>query len=93
MTKILIVPPKVWQKTRKIDGGSIPALTTTVSLDENAVMENSSPEALSSPPEDELPDRLCAWCKIKMNKRLVGEGRFIHYTCPACIFQHTSKRE
>ena len=41
----------------------------------------------------ELPDRMCAWCKVPMLKRLVGEGKFIHYTCPKCIFQHTSKRE
>lgn len=27
-----------------------------------------------------------------MHKRLVGGGQFIHYTCPKCIFQHTSKR-
>lgn len=38
-----------------------------------------------------LPDRDCTWCKIPMRKRLVGEGRFIHYTCPECIFQHTAK--
>ncbi|MDA0737340.1 MAG: hypothetical protein O2999_07925 [Nitrospirae bacterium] len=56
-------------------------------------METSSSEALPSMPESELPDRQCAWCKINMQKRLVGEDRFIHYTCPACIFQHTSKRE
>ena len=39
-----------------------------------------------------LPERDCTWCKIPMTKRLVGEGRFIHYTCPSCIFQHTSKQ-
>jgi hypothetical protein len=27
-----------------------------------------------------------------MLKRLVADGQFIHYTCPKCIFQHTSKR-
>lgn len=41
----------------------------------------------------EVPDRLCTWCKVPMLKRLVGGGQFIHYTCPKCIFQHTSKRE
>lgn len=28
-----------------------------------------------------------------MTKRLVGGGLFIHYTCPKCVFQHTTKRE
>jgi hypothetical protein len=41
----------------------------------------------------ELPDRLCTWCKVPMQKRLVGGGLYIHYTCPKCIFQHTSKRD
>lgn len=41
----------------------------------------------------ELPDRSCTWCKVPMMKRLVGDGKFIHYTCPKCIFQHTTKRE
>ena len=41
----------------------------------------------------EIPDRLCTWCKVPMQKRLVGGGAFIHYTCPKCVFQHTSKRE
>ncbi len=40
-----------------------------------------------------IPDRLCTWCKVTMMKRLVADGKFIHYTCPQCIFQHTSKRE
>lgn len=40
-----------------------------------------------------IPDRACAWCKVPMTKRLVGGGLYIHYTCPKCIFQHTSKRE
>lgn len=28
-----------------------------------------------------------------MKKRLVGGGKFVHYTCPQCIFQHAMKRE
>lgn len=40
-----------------------------------------------------IPDRNCTWCKVPMAKRLVGGGLYIHYTCPKCIFQHTSKRE
>jgi hypothetical protein len=40
----------------------------------------------------DVPERLCTWCKIPMLKRLVADGQFIHYTCPKCIFQHTSKR-
>jgi hypothetical protein len=39
-----------------------------------------------------LPDRLCTWCKVPMTKRLVAGGKFIHYTCPKCVFQHTIKR-
>lgn len=38
-----------------------------------------------------LPDRLCTWCKVPMRKRLVGGAQFVHYTCPKCIFQHTSR--
>lgn len=41
----------------------------------------------------DVPDRLCTWCKVPMDKRLVASGKFIHYTCPKCIFQHTAKRE
>ena len=39
----------------------------------------------------ELPDRLCTWCQVSMKKRLVGSKQFIHYTCPKCIFQHTTR--
>ncbi|HKY73282.1 MAG TPA: hypothetical protein VJL88_15285 [Nitrospira sp.] len=39
----------------------------------------------------DLPDRLCTWCKVPMKKRLVASGQFIHYTCPKCIFQHTTR--
>jgi hypothetical protein len=28
-----------------------------------------------------------------MNKRLVGDGQYLHYTCPKCVFQHAMKRE
>ena len=41
-------------------------------------------------PPKELPDRLCTWCKVPMKKRLVGGDQFLHYTCPKCIFQHTT---
>ncbi|MEW6543483.1 MAG: hypothetical protein AB1411_07720 [Nitrospirota bacterium] len=41
----------------------------------------------------DLPDRTCTWCKVPMVKRLVARGKFIHYTCPKCIFQHTTKRD
>ncbi len=41
----------------------------------------------------DVPDRNCTWCKVLMRKRLVGGGQYIHYTCPKCIFQHTTKRE
>jgi hypothetical protein len=47
-------------------------------------------EPTASPAD--LPDRLCTWCKIPMRKRLVGGGKFIHYVCPQCVFQHTTKR-
>lgn len=39
----------------------------------------------------ELPDRLCTWCKVPMKKRLVGGAQFVHYTCPKCVFQHTTR--
>lgn len=38
-----------------------------------------------------LPDRLCTWCRVLMKKRVVGGRQFIHYTCPKCIFQHTTR--
>ena len=41
--------------------------------------------------EASLPDRLCTWCKVPMTKRLVAGGKFLHYTCPKCVFQHTIK--
>ncbi|HJT19348.1 MAG TPA: hypothetical protein VJ746_02680 [Nitrospira sp.] len=49
---------------------------------------SSTPGAASLP---DLPDRLCTWCKIPMKKRLVGGNQFVHYTCPKCIFQHTTR--
>ena len=51
-------------------------------------VNQSNPTA--GPPSD-IPDRSCTWCKIAMMKRLVAGGQFIHYTCPQCIFQHTTK--
>jgi hypothetical protein len=42
-------------------------------------------------PSCNIPDRTCAWCKLPMEKRLVGNGRYVHYLCPKCVFQHTSK--
>lgn len=48
--------------------------------------------SIPAPALADLPDRLCTWCKVTMTKRLVAGGRFIHYTCPKCIFQHTTKR-
>ena len=38
-----------------------------------------------------LPDRLCTWCQVPMKKRLVGGNQFVHYTCPKCVFQHTTR--
>ncbi len=52
----------------------------------------SSPLANSPVSPASLPDRLCTWCKVAMTKRLVAGGQFIHYTCPKCVFQHTTKR-
>jgi hypothetical protein len=48
---------------------------------------NSAPEISV----DSLPDRLCTWCKVPMTKRLVGGKQFLHYTCPKCVFQHTTR--
>ena len=65
-------------------------LTRFLVLGDNAAM-STSPNAPAST-ASELPDRLCTWCKVPMNKRLVASGQFIHYTCPKCIFQHTTRR-
>ena len=54
-------------------------------------MDTPLPTSSDSPPETDLPDRQCSWCQVTMMKRLVAEGRFIHYTCPSCLFQHTGK--
>jgi hypothetical protein len=43
------------------------------------------------PSSADLPDRLCTWCRVAMKKRLVGGKQFVHYTCPKCIFQHTTR--
>ncbi len=51
-----------------------------------------APSTQADPASLDLPDRLCTWCKVPMKKRLVGGGQFIHYTCPKCIFQHTTRR-
>ena len=42
-------------------------------------------------PLTDIPDRLCTWCRVPMKKRLVGGRQFIHYTCPKCVFQHTTR--
>ena len=39
----------------------------------------------------DTPERNCTWCKVPMTKRLVADGKFLHYVCPKCVFQHTSK--
>src|SRR6266498_2745704 len=39
----------------------------------------------------DTPDRTCTWCKVPMTKKLVGDGQYLHYICPKCVFQHTSK--
>ncbi|MCW5798868.1 MAG: hypothetical protein KIT40_10235 [Nitrospira sp.] len=54
--------------------------------------EPSTSPSNTPSPTAELPDRLCTWCKVAMTKRLVAGGQFIHYTCPKCVFQHTTKR-
>jgi hypothetical protein len=55
-------------------------------------MSDTSPQSTIPATAGDLPDRLCTWCKVAMTKRLVGGGQFIHYTCPKCVFQHTTKR-
>lgn len=54
--------------------------------------DTSTPQSNPSVPTAELPERLCTWCKVAMTTRLVAGGKFIHYTCPKCVFQHTTKR-
>jgi hypothetical protein len=55
-------------------------------------MTNVAPsEPNQTPPSADLPDRLCTRCRLPMKKRLVGGKQFIHYTCPKCVFQHTTR--
>ena len=55
-------------------------------------MANVTPsEPNPTPPSADLPDRLCTWYQLRMKKRLVGGKQFIHYTCPKCVFQHTTR--
>jgi hypothetical protein len=49
----------------------------------------TQPSQAPASTEASLPDRLCTWCKVPMQKRLVAGGKFLHYTCPKCVFQHT----
>lgn len=51
----------------------------------------TSPTPDPAPTSADLPDRLCTWCGVAMKKRLVGGKQFVHYTCPKCIFQHTTR--
>jgi hypothetical protein len=55
--------------------------------------ENTRQAQDSSAIQADIPDRLCTWCKVTMRKRRVGGGQFIHYTCPKCVFQHTTRWE
>lgn len=50
--------------------------------------ENASPSASQ---QTEIQDRTCTWCRVTMHNRVVGAGRYIHYVCPRCLFQHTVK--
>ena len=61
-------------------------MTRFSSLGENAAMAGDTHTASA-----QLPDRLCTWCKVPMKKRLVGANQFVHYTCPKCVFQHTTR--
>jgi hypothetical protein len=71
----------------------IGSLTNSRRLGENAGMSDQQADRPSSTatPQADVPDRLCTWCKVPMKKRLVASGQFIHYTCPKCIFQHSTK--
>ena len=64
-------------------------LTSYACLAQNGTMTE---EVTNQPNPPDIPDRLCTWCNVPMMKRLVGGGQFIHYTCPKCIFQHTTNR-
>jgi hypothetical protein len=55
-------------------------------------MANPTPSTpIPTQPSADLPDRLCTWCQVTMKKRFVGGKQFVHYTCPKCIFQHTTR--
>lgn len=62
-------------------------MTRFSTLVENTSAMTAGSETFSA----NLPERLCTWCKVPMKKRLVASGQFIHYTCPKCIFQHTTR--
>ncbi len=51
---------------------------------------SSNPTPKPAVQDSPLPERLCTWCKVPMTKRLVAGGQFLHYTCPQCVFQHTT---
>jgi len=51
------------------------------------------PPVSKNPAHNDIPDRLCTWCKVPMIKRLVGDGQYLHYTCPKCVFQHAMKKD
>ena len=48
-------------------------------------MDNGNQESV---PGATIPDRQCTWCQTPMMKRLVGDGRFIHYTCPTGAYSN-----
>jgi len=78
----------VHETEEKNFGSGEPAnqLTRFVLLVNNVDMDSPQAPAIAK-----LPDRLCTWCQVPMRKRLVGGNQFIHYTCPKCIFQHTTR--
>ena len=58
--------------------------TSTVSVTREGTIRDVCPSC-------DIPDRKCTWCQLPMIKKLVGNAQFIHYICPKCVFQHTTK--
>ncbi len=74
------------------DSAAFDRLTRFSAVGENAPMADVAPSIpIPNPPSGDLPDRLCTWCRVSMKKRLVGGMQFVHYTCPKCVFQHTTR--
>ncbi len=94
------------QRLEELTNGWVAHLTSFLALCEKTFVADTSPCPKCGKPTVpvtregtitaicticDTPDRVCTWCKVPMTKKLVGNGQFLHYICPKCVFQHTSK--